>query len=75
VVLFVLEIEALLADRTVFALWDRVQPRSHRANVEDAAQYAAATAKYLFDRVSSVVPHLRVLLGLIEGYVANESAL
>ena len=36
----------------VFALWDKVQPRSHRANVEDAAQYSAATAKYLFDRVS-----------------------
>ncbi|WVO14318.1 hypothetical protein L204_101950 [Cryptococcus depauperatus] len=33
-----------------YLLWDRVQPRSTRANPEDAAQYAAATAKYLFDR-------------------------
>ncbi len=35
----------------MFALWDRIPPRSSRANVEEASQYAAATAKYLFDRV------------------------
>ncbi|WRT68064.1 uncharacterized protein IL334_005039 [Kwoniella shivajii] len=39
-----------LAVAELFSLWDRVQPRSSRANTEDAAQYAAATAKYLFDR-------------------------
>nr|ODN91615.1 hypothetical protein L204_05601 [Cryptococcus depauperatus CBS 7855] len=39
-----------LAVAELFSLWDRVQPRSTRANPEDAAQYAAATAKYLFDR-------------------------
>ncbi|WWC88376.1 uncharacterized protein L201_003287 [Kwoniella dendrophila CBS 6074] len=39
-----------LAVAELFSLWDQVQPRSSRANTEDAAQYAAATAKYLFDR-------------------------
>ncbi|GFZ50582.1 hypothetical protein JCM24511_08339 [Saitozyma sp. JCM 24511] len=39
-----------LAVAELFSLWDRVQPRSSRANVEEASQYAAATAKYLFDR-------------------------
>ena len=34
-------------------LWDTVQPRSSRARSEDAAEYAAATAQHLFDRVSS----------------------
>lgn len=41
----------LLRLQLVFSLWDRVQPRSTRATTEEAAQYAAATAKYLFDRV------------------------
>lgn len=40
-----------LAVAELFSLWDRVQPRSTRATTEEAAQYAAATAKYLFDRV------------------------
>ncbi|OXG43483.1 hypothetical protein J010_06626 [Cryptococcus neoformans] len=39
-----------LAVAELFSLWDRVQPRSTRATTEEAAQYAAATAKYLFDR-------------------------
>ncbi|RSH90844.1 hypothetical protein EHS25_010019 [Saitozyma podzolica] len=39
-----------LAVAELFSLWDRVQPRSSRVNVEEASQYAAATAKYLFDR-------------------------
>ncbi|OCF44308.1 hypothetical protein I317_01753 [Kwoniella heveanensis CBS 569] len=39
-----------LAVAELFSLWDRVQPRSSRASTEEAAQYAAATAKYLFDR-------------------------
>ncbi|WVR06608.1 hypothetical protein IAU60_003640 [Kwoniella sp. DSM 27419] len=39
-----------LAVAELFSLWDRVQPRSTRASTEEAAQYAAATAKYLFDR-------------------------
>ncbi|KAI9634802.1 uncharacterized protein MKK02DRAFT_27944 [Dioszegia hungarica] len=41
-----------LAVAELFRLWDAAQPRSSRASIEDAAQYAAATAKYLFDRVS-----------------------
>ncbi|WVQ65379.1 uncharacterized protein L199_003555 [Kwoniella botswanensis] len=45
-----------LAVAELFSLWDRVQPRSSRANTEDAAQYAAATAKYLFDRHYDI-PH------------------
>lgn len=38
----------------VFRLWDAISPRHSRANTEEAAQYAAATAKWLFDRVSLV---------------------
>jgi hypothetical protein len=45
----------------VFSLWDRVEPRSSRARPEEAAEYAAATAKHLFDRVrpplSSLISH------------------
>jgi hypothetical protein len=36
----------------VYRLWDHLNPRSSRANLEEAAQYAAATAKYLYERVS-----------------------
>ena len=39
-------------------LWDTVQPRSSRSNYEEAGQYAAATAKYLYDRVSPGQVHL-----------------
>ncbi|WVQ73421.1 hypothetical protein IAR50_002993 [Cryptococcus sp. DSM 104548] len=39
-----------LAVAELFSLWDRVLPRSTRASIEDASQYAAATAKHLFDR-------------------------
>ncbi|KAK8858843.1 hypothetical protein IAR55_003073 [Kwoniella newhampshirensis] len=45
-----------LAVAELFSLWDRVQPRSTRATTEEAAQYAAATAKYLFDRHYDI-PH------------------
>ncbi|WWD18734.1 hypothetical protein CI109_103188 [Kwoniella shandongensis] len=45
-----------LAVAELFSLWDRVQPRSTRASTEEAAQYAAATAKYLFDRHYDI-PH------------------
>ena len=37
---------------SVFTLWDCVTPHAPKANVEEASQYAAATAKHLFDRVS-----------------------
>lgn len=43
-----------MTDEVVYRLWDAIQPRSSRANQEEAAQYAAATAKYLFERVSRV---------------------
>nr|XP_019013046.1 uncharacterized protein I206_02543 [Kwoniella pini CBS 10737]OCF51827.1 hypothetical protein I206_02543 [Kwoniella pini CBS 10737] len=39
-----------LAVAELFNIWDKVQPRSSRANIEEAAQYAAATAKHLYDR-------------------------
>ncbi|TYJ53459.1 hypothetical protein B9479_005903 [Cryptococcus floricola] len=39
-----------LAVAELFSLWDRVMPRNTRASIEDASQYAAATAKHLFDR-------------------------
>jgi hypothetical protein len=39
---------------TVFNLWDRVEPRRDgRSRQEEAAEYAAATAKHLFDRVGT----------------------
>ncbi len=36
---------------SVHRLWDHLSPRSSRANLEEASQYAAATAKYLYERV------------------------
>ncbi|KAK1925659.1 hypothetical protein DB88DRAFT_484648 [Papiliotrema laurentii] len=39
-----------LAVAELYRLWDHLNPRSSRANLEEAAQYAAATAKYLYER-------------------------
>ncbi|KAK4684545.1 hypothetical protein P7C73_g5629, partial [Tremellales sp. Uapishka_1] len=39
-----------LAVAELFSLWDKVSPRSSRAKAEEAAEYAAATGKYLYDR-------------------------
>ncbi|WVQ84367.1 hypothetical protein IAT38_006519 [Cryptococcus sp. DSM 104549] len=46
-----------LAVAELFSLWDRVQPRGTRATIDESAQFAAATAKHLFDRHYDIQSH------------------